>query len=250
MEQNHLAYQTTTEAAAVADNNAKEVPVKFGGFQPSYSMDELQHLVEYKGARKSLASVNICFQRVTLSRGESIMTNALYFVLFGELTVRVNDGVRFAFKGELVGLDLLHSSTALHTITASDTEAVQLIRISRDMISSYPQEFDWLLPCAAQSLFDARREIFLRRASCQQRLARYLLKLFDTQVCLGLTAQSATLKWSRPVVAEVLEFSNETMSRELHHLCRHGAISIRCLGSRSVDLIDRKLLERIAGVQE
>lgn len=197
----------------------------------------------------------VCSEEV--KRGDTLFATGeslkrLYMIRSGAVKTSItgNDGqlhiTGFHLRGALLGLDGIESGEYAHSAEA--LEDSQLCSMSFSQFSSHlaakPQLTGQLLRRISHDIKIANRMTFtLGRCSSQQRIARFLLDISDSQQRLGLAPERLNLPMSRSDIASYLGLASETTCRVMQRFHAMGLIIVE---RRNITLKNAEQLRAIA----
>ncbi len=206
------------------------------------------------GQLEALIALDRIGSRLHFSRDEEVYAQgdsdgAWYKVVSG--VVRISklraDGRRhiasFAFSGDAFGLE----SSGERSFSAEAVGEVTLMRYpwtaTKRLTEENPVVTRYLCEVAQKSLAAVQnRLILLGRMTAQERVACFLLELFESA-----DAEHIDIAMSRCDIGDYLGLTTETVCRILSDLKRRGIIAVK---THAIDLKDRPSLEAIAEDRE
>ncbi len=179
-------------------------------------------------------------------------SNSLFIVKSGSFRSIIWDTegseqtIGFYLPGELMGLDALQLSERHHSsAVALDTASVCELPLSllNDLCASIPSlRNQFMHMIGAQIISDQNNMVLLGNRSATEKVAAFLWMLSKRYNALGYSAKEFNLSMPRHNIANYLGLSLETVSRQLGHLTKKGAISIK---HRGVQISNMVLLANI-----
>jgi CRP/FNR family transcriptional regulator len=151
----------------------------------------------------------------------------------------------FVQAGDFLGLTL----EKVHAYTAEALEAVEYCRFRRDRFDRFADEHPAigreLYLMAAHELAAAREQlVLLGRKTARERLASFLLPLFDRARSRNPDWEIIRLPMTRVDIADYLGLTKETVSRTFTAFRKAGLIEL--IPRDRVELVDRTRLEQLA----
>ncbi|MDT9599904.1 Crp/Fnr family transcriptional regulator [Sphingosinicella rhizophila] len=151
----------------------------------------------------------------------------------------------FPQAGDFLGLTL----EKVHAYTAEALEPVEYCRFPRQrfdaFVDEHPEMGRELYLMAAHELAAAREQmVLLGRKTARERLASFLLTLFDRARCRNADWEIVRLPMTRTDIADHLGLTKETVSRTFTSLRRTEMIAL--LPGERVELLQRRRLEQLA----
>ena len=192
---------------------------------------------------------------VTLKPGEMLFSEgdeAIYYYKVVSGAIRsytlMPDGRRqiadFFVTGDFFGLtDHASQSFAAEAITATNVVRYRRHNVDEQAVSQ-PALARYLLDIACANLAAARHQmVLLGRKTAEERIASFLLSLFDRIGRVDEEEDILDLPMSRTDIADHLGLSTETVSRTFTGLARRGLLSLP--NAQTVVLGDREALQDI-----
>jgi len=192
---------------------------------------------------------------VTLKPGEALFAEgdaATYYYKVVSGAVRsfglMPDGRRqiadFFVAGDFFGL----TDEAVQSFSAEAITAANLVRYRRHNVDeqavSQPALARYLLDIACANLAAARHQmVLLGRKTAEERIASFLLSLFDRIGRVDEEEEIVDLPMSRTDIADHLGLSTETVSRTFTGLARRGLLSLP--NAQTVVISDRETLQDV-----
>ncbi|HXE03755.1 MAG TPA: helix-turn-helix domain-containing protein [Methyloceanibacter sp.] len=192
---------------------------------------------------------------VTLNSGEALFVEgdeAAYYYKVVSGAIRsytlMPDGRRqiadFFVAGDFFGL----TDHAVQSLAAEAITAANLVRYRRHSVDeqavSQPALARYLLDIACANLAAARHQmVLLGRKTAEERIASFLLTLFERIGRVEREEEIIDLPMSRTDIADHLGLSTETVSRTFTSLARRGLLSLP--NAQTVVLCDREALQDI-----
>jgi CRP/FNR family transcriptional regulator len=192
---------------------------------------------------------------LTLKPGETLFSDgdeAIYYYKVVSGAVRtcslMPDGRRqiadFFVAGDFFGL----TDLPVHSFAAEAITATNLVRYRRHKVDEQavmqPSLARYLLDIAYHNLAAARHQLMLLgRKTAEERIASFLLSLFDRIGRVDDEDDVIDLPMSRTDIADYLGLSTETVSRTFTGLARRGLLSLP--SAQMVVLCDRDALQDI-----
>jgi CRP/FNR family transcriptional regulator len=199
---------------------------------------------------KSLGSIGYAEPAQCLFH-EGDPADLVYHVTHGSLKLYrlLPDGrrqiARFVHAGEFLGLTL----QKIHGYTAEALERIEYCRFARErfdrFVDDHPELGRELYLVAALELAAAREQlIVLGRKTARERLASFLLDLFDRARSRNADWEIIHLPMTRVDIADYLGLTKETVSRSFTALREAGLIAL--IPGDRVELLRRVRLEQLA----
>lgn len=154
--------------------------------------------------------------------------------------------VGFYLPGELIGLDSLQFARATCSLIALETCSVCELPLAHlnALCSVIPGlQLQMLRILGKEIASDHDKILALGHRSARGRIAGFLLTLSGRYDALGFSATQFNLTMSRHDIANFLGLTDETVSRHLTDLNKHGVITVK---RRGVLINDLKMLKSIA----
>jgi CRP/FNR family transcriptional regulator, anaerobic regulatory protein len=151
----------------------------------------------------------------------------------------------FAYPGDILGI----TTHEEHAFTAETLEPCEYCRFARDRFLCFVDEHQEvgreLFLLAAHELAAAREHmVVLGRKRAPERVASFLLGLFDRVRAQNADWEIVRLPMTRTDIADYLGLTKETVSRTFTRLRKAGLIAL--LPADRVELLQRKELEQLA----
>tara|TARA_R110000787_G_scaffold211281_3_gene321138 strand:- start:86211 stop:86969 length:759 start_codon:yes stop_codon:yes gene_type:complete len=153
--------------------------------------------------------------------------------------------VRFASKGDIVGLTLLERyEMSAETVTRTTALRVRPSGL-REKLATVPQLAKNLLTYANAELVEAHQQmLMIGRKTATERVATFLWMMAEKCQRHGWREGHIPLAMSRADIADFLGLTTETVSRAITHLREAGLIA--CVGAGRVMLKDADSLQELA----
>ena len=246
---NSLSMQTTNEYRA--DGEAISRP---SVDQPeSHNSAELGLKVHeiFDGSGVELNTKTVTFARRETVFLEDDWADCFYEITSGTVCVfmAMADGrrqiVRFASKGDIVGLTLL-DRYELSAETVTRTTAVRIRPTGLvERLTKSPRLAKNLLTHVSEELIDAHQKmLIIGRKTATERVATFLWAMAQNGQRNGWHEGHIRLAMSRADIADFLGLTTETVSRAITHLRQDGIIS--CAGAGRVILKNAEDLKELA----
>jgi CRP/FNR family transcriptional regulator len=154
--------------------------------------------------------------------------------------------VGFVHAGDFLGL----GADSAHAFTAEAIEASEYCSFAREpflrFLDSHRGLARELYLTAAQELAEAREQMMvLGRKRADERLATFLLDLFDRTAGAATGKETVRLAMNRTDIADYLGLTKETVCRAFTTLRKAGLIAL--VPGNGVTLLQRRRLEALAG---
>lgn len=157
----------------------------------------------------------------------------------------VEQTVGFYLPGELMGLDSLQFGRFTCSLIALETCSVCELPLSRltSLCSEIPGlQFQLMRLLGKEIASDHDKILALGHRSARGRIAGFLLALSRRYDALGFSGTEFNLSMRRHDIANFLGLTNETVSRQLADLNKHGVITVK---RRGIQINDLNLLKAI-----
>jgi len=246
---NNISIQTTNEYCATGGGISRS---SFKGQTLQESPDLGEKVRElFDGSGVQLSTKNVTFARRETVFLEDDKADCFYEITSGTMCVfmAMADGrrqiVRFASKGDIVGLTLLDRyELSVETITRSTAVRIRLTDLIEKLTMS-PQLAKNLLTYVSEELIDAHQKmLIIGRKTATERVATFLWAMAQNGQRAGWREGQIRLAMSRSDIADFLGLTTETVSRAITHLRQVGIIS--CVGAGRVFLKDAESLKELA----
>ena len=199
---------------------------------------------------KALGSVNLSGARQCLFH-EGDPARFVYNLTRGTLKLYklLPDGRRqitgFAYPGDFIGVD----DSEVHAFTAEALEPAEYCRFTRERFMGFLEHQRGvareLYATAIHDLAAAREQmVLLGRKRAGERLATFLLELFDRRDPGDAGEQTLRLPMTRTDIGDYLGLTKETVSRAFTLLRRRRLIALQ--PHARIALLDRARLEQLA----
>ncbi|ADC71302.1 transcriptional regulator, Crp/Fnr family [Thioalkalivibrio sp. K90mix] len=176
----------------------------------------------------------------------AVRTGALKAVLISDDGTEQITG--FAFAGDLLGLDAIHSGK--HPVSAVALESTSVCAVPYahvdDLADRLPTFRQHMMKVMSKELAqDESLHTLLGQRTAEQRLATFLVTLSERHRARGLSPERFYLPMSRADIANHLGLTQETISRLFTQLRKQGVISLR---TRDLEILEPNSLRNTAGV--
>jgi len=153
----------------------------------------------------------------------------------------------FHLTGEVLGLDALDGEE--HHCNAVALEKTEICEIPFSGLEALQSEVPSLqhdLNCIMSREIhrDHNMMLMLGSTTVEQRMARFLINLYERMKTRGASENILNLSMTRQDIGNYLGVAFETVSRQLAHMQDEGILSIK---NRTIHLLDIERLENIAG---
>lgn len=205
----------------------------------------------FEGSGMKLNFTNVQFSRRETMFLEDDHADCFYEITSGMvcLFMSMPDGrrqiVRFASKGDIVGLTLLDRyEMSAETITRATAMRINPNGL-REKLATSPQLATNLLAFANTELADAYQHVMMiGRKSATERVAAFLWLMAEKCELHGREVGHIPLAMSRSDIADFLGLTTETVSRAITHLRKENLIT--CAGAGRVLLKNAESLRDLA----
>ncbi len=153
--------------------------------------------------------------------------------------------IGFYLPGELIGLDALQYGRSTCSLIALETCSVCELPLARlnTLCAGIPGlQFQMLRILGKEIASDHDKILALGHRSARGRIAGFLLTLSRRYDALGFSATEFNLSMRRHDIANFLGLTDETVSRQLADLTKHGVITVK---RRGVLINDLRVLKSI-----
>lgn len=197
-------------------------------------------------------------RRAPLKKGDYLFRTgdkfkSLYAIQYGSmksygLTVDGKEQVTgFHLTGEVLGMDAIDedvhhcNAVALETTEVCELPFSALETLQND-VPSLQRDFNKIM--SREIRRDQHMLLMLGSTTVEQRMARFLINLYERLQKRGATDNTLNLSMTRQDIGNYLGVAFETVSRQLAHMQDEGILEIK---NRSIHLLDLETLEAIAG---
>ncbi len=153
--------------------------------------------------------------------------------------------IGFHLPGELLGLDAVGTT---YRTTAEMVENGSICELSFDNLAQlnqyYPAFQEQLIKLTSQQiLVEQRQSLLSSRRSAEERLAAFILDYSNRLSIRGFDGTHFRLVMARQDIADYLGLAEATVSRAIQRFKRGDLLKV---SGKSVDILDRKGLEKVA----
>ena len=178
---------------------------------------------------------------------------SLYAIQYGSmksygLTVDGKEQVTgFHLTGEVLGMDAIDEDEHhCNAVALEKTEVCELpftaLETLQNEVPSLQRDFNKIM--SREIRRDQHMLLMLGSTTVEQRMARFLLNLYERLQKRGATDNTLNLSMTRQDIGNYLGVAFETVSRQLAHMQDEGILEIK---NRNIHLLDVETLEAIAG---
>jgi len=200
---------------------------------------------------------DVVSRRITLDKGDHLYKSGddfhgIYAVKDGALKTSgiTSDGreqvTGFYLDGEIVGLDAIDED--LHPCDAVALTQTDVCQLPFDLLTEASGKAPTLLKNLTRIMGrEIRREehvlMLLGSTTAEQRIARFLVNLYERLQKRGAECNTIVLVMSRQDIGNYLGLAIETVSRQFRKLQDQGIVNI---DKRKIQILDMAVLENIA----
>ncbi len=199
--------------------------------------------------------------RKTIKRGDFLYRTgdqfrAIYAIRGGSVktSLLANDGrvqvTGFHVAGKVLGLDAIVTSQYNCEATALETTGVCEIHFSRfeELSKKIPDLQYKMLKIMSQEILDNRElMMLLGKMSGEERLATYLLSMFNGLKKCGASSMQFSLSMSRSDIGNYLGLTVETVSRVFSRFQKMGVLGV---DNKEISIVDVEALRAVADGSE
>jgi len=197
-------------------------------------------------------------RRAPLKKGDYLFRTgdkfkSLYAIQYGSmksygLTVDGKEQVTgFHLTGEVLGMDAIDedehhcNAVALETTEVCELPFSALETLQND-VPNLQRDLNKIM--SREIRRDQHMLLMLGSTTVEQRLARFILNLYERLQKRGASDNTLNLSMTRQDIGNYLGVAFETVSRQLAHMQDEGILEIK---NRNIHILDIKTLEAIAG---
>jgi len=197
-------------------------------------------------------------QRAPLKKGDYLFRTgdkfkSLYAIQYGSmksygLTADGKEQVTgFHLTGEVLGMDAIDENEHhCNAVALEKTEVCELpftaLETLQNDVPSLQRDFNKIM--SREIRRDQHMLLMLGSTTVEQRMARFILNLYERLQKRGASDNTLNLSMTRQDIGNYLGVAFETVSRQLAHMQDEGILNIN---NRKIQLLDIETLEEIAG---